>query len=154
MNKPVPIHQHLLQVVSVKHEIVLSELLTLVPANTKTHLDFYPLAVLLHAGYLQSDTTTSSGALDEKNFPDKRGRLGFDTRETALLLFDVSKDSKWATEVRVFLTASGNLKLEEIQERQAALRAKQTDYRMSLLIAVLAALISSSAGYLLGRYLA
>jgi len=154
MSKPVPLHQHLLQAVSEKHEVSLAELLQLVPADKNTHLDFYPLAVLLHAGYLQTDTTTSLGSLDEKNFPDKRGRLGFDTRETALLLFDVSKDSKWATEVRVFLTASGNLKLEEIQERQAAIQAKQTDYRMSLLIAVLAALISSSAGYFLGRYLA
>lgn len=151
MTKPVPLHQQLLQAVSEKREVSLAELLKLVPAETETHLDFYPVAVLIHAGYLQTDTTTSSGSLDEKNFPDKRGRLGFDTRETALLLFDVSKDSEWANVARIFLTADGNLKLEEIQEREAARLEKRMDYRVSLLIAVLAALISSTVGFYLGK---
>jgi hypothetical protein len=153
-----PINRKILEAVSEKGELAIQDLLKVVPRPKGNHLDFYPLAILLHAGYLQTDTTT------ERNWGHVRtteiGKLGFDTKESAQTLFQISlpkgesfvvnkvpRESWCDAEIVIFLTANGAIKLEEIQDNIASKKEKFMDYRVSLLIAVLAALISSTATF-------
>lgn len=157
MNKD-PINQRLLEAVSEKGELEIQELLNVVPRIKGTYLDFYPLAILLHAGYLQTDTTTERMWGHVRSTENEK--LGFDTKETAQTLFQIAlpkgesfivnkvvRESWCDAEIVIFLTANGAMKLEEIQDKRASKKEKFTDYRVSLLIAVLAALVSSAATF-------
>jgi len=152
--KEYPINRKLLEAVSEKGELEIQDLLKAVPRTTGNYLDFYPLAILLHASYFETDTSTHQGSLSET------GKLGFNTKDTAQALYQislpkgesfivnkVSRESWCDAEIKVFLTANGAIKLEEIQDKIIAKKEKFRDYRVSLLIAVLAALISSAATF-------
>lgn len=153
-----PINRKLLEAVSEKGELAIQDLLKVIPRPKGNHFDFYPLAILLHAGYIQTDSSSERTWGRDKT--TEFGKLGFDTKDTAITLRQISlpkgekftfnnvaRESWCDLEINVFLTANGAIKLEEINDKMLAKQEKFRDYRVSLLIAVLAALVSSAATF-------
>ena len=144
------ISKELLETAASAGELSAFEFLEKIPRTFGNYKDFYQAAALLHAGYISTDSTTDSQG--EK----KRGTLGIDTKETAVFLqqlvlpkgesFEINgcpRDSAAGFPVRFFITAKGYLKLEEIIEREASKKQKRIDYAVSLLVAIIAVIVSS-----------
>ena len=115
------------------------------------YLDFYPVAALLHAGYVSTDSALDSG---EKSV---EGKLGLNTKDTAVFLCqlmlkpgasfevdDCPRDSACDFPLKVFITSEGYLRLDELAERKAERFRKRIDYCVALAVAIVAALLSSS----------
>jgi hypothetical protein len=148
MNRTVT--EDLLNVISERGEMPAQEFLKAVPRKRGDYLDFYPAAVLLHAGYVSTDSTTESGGERVK------GKLGLNTYDTAVFLCqlmlkpgesfkinDCPRDSAHNFPLKVFITSEGFLRLDELAERRAERVQKRVDYGIALSVAIVAALLSS-----------
>lgn len=145
------IQYDLLSLLAKEGEMRAQDFLSNVPRKRGDYLDFYAVAGLLHAGYISSDSTVDSGG------ERKRGTLGLDTLNTSVFLCqlmlpqgesfqfnDCPHDSAHNFPVRIFITADGYLKLEEISEREANRRQKRVDYLISFLVAIVAAVLTAA----------
>lgn len=95
------------------------EFLSNVPRIRGDYVDFYPVAALLHAGYVSTDSTTESGKKKVE------GQLGLNTKDTAVSLCQLTlkpgdsfqidgcpRDSTHDFPLNVFITAEGYLRLD------------------------------------------
>ena len=140
----------LLEILAAHGEMKAQDFLAHVPRRSNDYLDFYPAAALLHAGYVSTDSTTETGGTKV------RGTLGLTMQDTAVFLcqlilppgesFQINncpRDSAYNFPVKMFMTADGYLRLDELERRRTERRRKRNDYIVSLTVAVLVALISS-----------
>jgi hypothetical protein len=140
----------LLKLVAERGELDAQSLLAHVPRPNATYLDFFPLATLLHAGYIATDSVT------ENREQKIQGKLGVTTQDTAIFLcqltlkpgesFEINgcpRDSARGLPLNVFITAEGYVRLDELQERAAERRRKRRDYLVTALVAIAAAVLSS-----------
>jgi hypothetical protein len=141
----------LLKLLAAEGEMKAQDFLTHVKRNRGDYLDFYPIAALLHAGYITTDSVTSTGRGQEVV-----GKLGGNLQDTAVFLcqlmlppdesFQINgclRDSAHNFPVQMFMTAEGYLRLDELEKRRIERKRKRIDYIVSLAIAVLVALLSS-----------
>src|SRR5436189_4481572 len=105
----------------------------------------------MEAGYIAVDGEVTTGA-----GITVRGKLGADTRESAIMfcqlalpkgesfeIYNCPRESWHDFPCIIFLTAEGYLRLDELERRKTERRRKRMDYFVSLIVAVLVALISS-----------
>jgi hypothetical protein len=126
------------------------EFVTHVPRLHGDYSDFYTAAALLQAKYI--DTDMQSGE------PGKlvRGSLGRNTSEAAVSfcqfalpagesfqIYSAPRNSWHDFTCNVFMTAEGYLRLDELKKRQIEKKRKRVDYFVSIVVAILAALLSS-----------
>ena len=144
------ITEQLLRLLADRGEMKAQEFLASVPRTRGDYLDFYPVAALLHAGYISTDSTFDSG--DKK----VEGKLGLNTKDTAVFLCqlmlkpgesfqidDCPRESAHDFPLKVFITSDGYLRLDELAERKAERVRKRIDYLAALAVAIVAALVSS-----------
>lgn len=144
------ITEELLQSLANRGEMKAQEFLSRVPRTRGDYLDFYPVAALLHAGYISSDSTFERGERKVE------GKLGLNTKDTAVFLCQLSlnlgesfeidgcpRESAHDLPLKVFMTSDGYLRLDELRQRRTERLKKRIDYMVSLSIAVVAALLSS-----------
>jgi hypothetical protein len=142
--------EQLLQLLADRGEMNARDFLEVVPRPDRTYVDFYPVAALLHAGYISTDTTVTLGGTKIA------GKLGLNTHETSVFLctltlkagetFEVDgaqQNSAHDFDVRIFITSEGYLRLDELAERRAERSRKRIDYLIALGVAIVAALLSS-----------
>jgi hypothetical protein len=146
--------ENILKILASQGEMKAQELLVYVPRVRGDYFDFYPVAALLHAGYISTDSTSeTSGKIVE-------GTLGRHAHETAVMLcqlalpsgksFEIDKcprDSWHDFPLRMFMTSEGYLRLDELEQRRIERKRKRTDYFVSLGVAILAAVLSSSLAH-------
>lgn len=153
-----PPYYEILQRISEKGVITTQDAVKLVERKNGDYTDFIPMAILLHADYIETDTTNSEGTEKIK------GTLGFHTKDTAQSLALVAtprgeycevngfKNPSWSDmSAYVFITANGALKLEEINERKRADIERNTGYRIAILTAILASILSSALTAFISR---
>lgn len=129
-----------------------------VPRPRGDYKDFYPLAALLHAGYIATDSS-----VERTGLPKLHNTLGYTTQDAAahLCQFTVPKGQSFFVDtteygswhdfpVLFFLTGPGYLKLEELEEQEDALARGRRDHLIALGIAIVAAVFSSAATSILG----
>ena len=122
----------------------------MVPKRKGDFTDFYALAALFDAGYIETDSEFDNGGVKG------RGMFGASAKDNARTLYQISvppghtymvndcpRESWHDIDVSVFLTGLGILKLEQILADDLAERVRNTNYRISLLTAVLAAMVSA-----------
>jgi hypothetical protein len=132
-------------------EMKAQEFLADVPRPRGDYVDFYPIAALVHAGYICSDSVT------ESHGQTITGKIGVNTHETAVMLcqlalpagqsfeIDGSPRESWhGFPMRLFMTAEGYLRLDELEKRRKERNRKRIDYFVSFVAAVIVALLSSS----------
>lgn len=149
--KQIQTGEHLLEVLAAHGEMKGQEFLKHVPRKRGDYLDFYPVASLLHAAYITTDSTTNTGRGHTID-----GKLGENTHATAVLLCQlmlppddtitidgVTRTSAHDFPISIFMTAEGYLRLDELEQRRADRKRKRIDYMVSLGVAVLVALLSS-----------
>lgn len=142
--------EQLLSILAQHGEMTGQEFVARVPRLRGDYSDFYPAAALLHAKYI--DTDISSGE------PGKlvKGSFGPNTHETAVSFcqlalpegesfqdYEAPRNSWHDFPCRIFMTAEGYLRLDELKQRHIERKRKRVDYIMSIVVAILAALISS-----------
>lgn len=127
------------------------EFLALVPRIRGDYMDFYPVAALMQAGYINSDSTHDRGG--EK----VRGKFGLSTKHSAEFMCQLvlppgevltiegfpPRESAHDFPVNLFITSEGYLRLDELRERRLDRRTKRIDYLMAFMVAIVVALISS-----------
>lgn len=141
----------LLEFLAAEGEMKAQDFLAHVKRKRGDYLDFYPAAALLHAGYITTDSQTSTG-----RGKTIEGKLGDSLQDTAVFLcqlvlppgesFQINncpRDSAHNFPIKVFMTAEGYLRLDELEQRRIEQKRKRNDYIVSLTIAVLVALLSS-----------
>lgn len=146
-----PLAEPLLDLLAAEGEMKAQDFLTHVHRQRGDYLDFYPAAALLHAGYITTDSVTSTGRGTEIE-----GKLGGNLQDTAVFLcqlvlppgesFQINncpRDSAHNFPIKVLMTAEGYLRLDELEQRRVERKRKRTDYIVSLTVAVLVALLSS-----------
>ena len=144
--------EQLLRFVAGHGEVSADNLVDLVPRPTGTYRDFYPLASLLHAGMLATDTSTQQGK------DSARGTLGISMQDTACFLqqiatpkgatfifHEVERDSARGLPISVFMTSSGYARLETIDNELSDHRRKTRELVLTILVAVLAAIVGGWA---------
>lgn len=152
------LYYKILKRISDKGVVSIQEAVSMIKRKNGDYTDFIPLAILLHANYIETDTTSSQGGEKIK------GTLGFNTKDTARSLalvatpqgehceIDGFKNPSWSDmDAYVFITANGALKLEEINERQRADEERNTGYRIAILTAILASILSSALTAFISR---
>jgi hypothetical protein len=148
--KKTSLPEDLLKILGAQGEMKAQEFLKQVPRVRGNYLDFYPVAVLLHARYISTDSTT------ERSGTKVIGTLGLNAQDTAIFLCQLTlppgesfqfnncpRDSAHNFPVTLFMTAEGYLRLDELEQRRVERNRKRNDYIVSLTVAVLVALISS-----------
>lgn len=146
------VYEDLLRLLASRGEMPAQELVVKVPRNSNDYTDFYGLAAMLHSGYISTDSTTESRG--EK----RRGTLGLDMQDTAVFLCQLAlprgesftfnecpRDSLYDFPLKVFITSTGLLKLEELAQRAETKRQKRFDYFFAVFIAILAAVAGGFA---------
>jgi hypothetical protein len=144
--------ERLLALLAQYGEMKAQEFVIHVPRLRGDYLDFYPAAALLHAGYIGTDVKTGpvGGKMVESS-------LGPNTHDTAIMFSRFAlpagesvqidnappSDSLHKFPCRIFMTAEGYLRLDELEQRRVERNRKRNDYFVSLTVAVLVALISS-----------
>ncbi|MFV3331879.1 hypothetical protein ACNFIA_13180 [Pseudomonas sp. NY15437] len=145
-----PISYELLEKVAEAGILSIQDAVGLIDEKSGSYVDFMPLAILLHAGYIETDTENSFGREKVK------AKFGFDTKSIAENLALVAtpegksrdingiKQQSWSSmEAYVFITAPGALRLEEFYEKRKADQERNTGYRVAILTAVLSSMISA-----------
>lgn len=145
-------NEELLKSVASKGEMPIREFLLKVARTRNDYTDFYGVAAMLHGGYISTDTTHTS---DEERV---RGALGVDTKSTSITLCQIAlepgqsfienelpRESWHESPAKIFITALGFLKLEEINERKLNRTQKRFDYFFAVFIAILAAVAGGIA---------
>jgi hypothetical protein len=155
-------YEELLRQIAFHGEIPAQEFAVKAARKNNDYTDFYGLAAMLHSGYISTDCKTESGG------EETHGTLGKDMQETAVSLcqfalplgetftFNECPRKSWQDfPVKVFITGTGLLKIEELNQRTEAKRQKRFDYVVTILIAIFAAIIGGLAtNYLTPQYLA
>lgn len=139
-------NEELLKSVATKGEMPIREFLLKVARPRNDYTDFYGVAAMLHGGYISTDTTHR---FDGETV---RGALGVDTKSTSITLCQIAlepgqsfienelpRESWHEFPAKIFITALGLLKLEEIHERNSTRTQKRFDYVFAIFIAILAA---------------
>ena len=129
----------LLRVLAERGEMLAEDWLDLVPRKLGDHRDYYQAAALLHANYVGLNTDT--------------GRLGDSVQETAQNFRQICMPKSESFEVygctreswrdgsfEVYITETGILKLDEIDEKAAGART-------TLLLVILASVLSAALTY-------
>ena len=142
--------EDLLRILAKHGEMSAQELLKNVHRSRGDYLDFYPVAALLHGNYIATD---SSGERSGQQFQDK---LGLNTQETAVFLCQLmlpqgesfqfnncGRESAAKFPLKMFMTADGYLRLDELDQRRIERNRKRIDYFVSFTVAVIVALLSS-----------
>lgn len=140
------VNEELLRLLAKRGEMPAREFLLFVKRVRNDYTDFYGVSAMLHAGYISTDSSTESGGKAVK------GTFGFDTQDTSVSLCqltmapgesftfnDCPRDSWHDFPIKIFITSSGLLKLEELDQRADANRQKRFDYLFAFVIAILAA---------------
>lgn len=141
MNKSTLVGESLLRMVAENYQITLAELYAKMPPSKGEPKDFYPLALLNHAGFIEfSVTQTGSEGLNREGCVGRTAYYG-----AGLLAAWCLKDehADWRTHVQVSLTAKGLLKLEELANREEARQVKRTDYFITATVAISAAMLAA-----------
>jgi hypothetical protein len=149
-NSHMRIAEPLLEILAAHGEMTGQEFLKHVERKRGDYLDFYPVAALLHGGYITTDSETTTGT------KIAGAKLGVNMQDTAVVLcqlilppgesFQINKcprDSWHNFPVKMFMTADGYLRLDELEQRRIERKRKRNDYIVSLAVAVLVALLSS-----------
>lgn len=143
--------ESLLRLIADKGEIDAVELLALVPRIHNDHIDFYPLAGLLHAGFISTTSRLETG--DGEKIV---GKLGKSTRDTAGFLqqltlrqgetytFNNTQRDPVDFPIEIFVTAEGYLRLDELSQRKLDRSRKRNDYLMTAMVAICAAILSTA----------
>ena len=144
--------EKLLRFVADHGEVNADDLVDLVSRPTGTYRDFYPLASLLHGGLLATDTSTQQGK------ESARGTLGISMQDTACFLqqiatpkgatfkfHEVERDSARGLPIAFFMTSSGYSQLEKIDSQSHDNRKKTRELVLTILVAVLAAIVGGWA---------
>jgi len=147
----IPTSELLLELLAAEGEMKAQDFLTHIRRTRGDYLDFYPVAALLHAGYITTDSETNTH--DGKTI---KGKLGEDLQNTAVFLCQLvlppgesfqfnncGRESAYSFPVKIFMTADGYLRLDELEQRRVERKRKRNDYIVSLTVAVLVALLSS-----------
>lgn len=144
------LNTELLRILAARGEMPVRELVLRVKRARNDYTDFYGLAALFHAGWIEVDTT------EEGTSP--RNWLGSDIQETAQDLCQISLPAgqkfqingcdrvSWHDfPVTAFLSASGYRKLEEIDLMADDMRRRRKELLLTAAVAVAAALIGAYA---------
>ncbi len=139
------LNEVLLREIAQRGEIGGAELVQKVDRKIGDHTDFYSLAAMVHSGYIGANTADNS-------------RFGDDVQETAVMLRqlstprgqsfqfeDLTREGWSDFPITFFITGDGVLKLEQLDEKNAAKLQKRKDYAVSAGVAILAAVLSSTA---------
>ena len=142
--------EKLMRFLAARGEMPAQEFLEKVPRTRGDYLDFYPIAALLHAKYISTDSTTESAGKKVE------GQLGVTMKKTAVFLCQLTlpsgksfqidgcvRESACDFPVNVFITSEGYLRLDELEQRKVERNRKRVDYAVSLVIAVSVAILSS-----------
>ena len=140
------IHEDLLRLLAERGEMPAQEFVARVVRKRNDYSDFYGVAAMLHSGLISTDSMSETAG--EK----QRGTLGPDSQSTAVLLCQLAlprgqsiklngcaRDSLHSLPLKVFITAQGLFKIEEIDERARVQKEKRFDYAFAVFIAILAA---------------
>lgn len=143
--------EELLQILAEKGEMDAKDFLAKVSRNTGTYIDFFPVAALLHADYIFTDSPET-----ERGGKKIVGKLGFNTQETAIFLCQLmlppgesfkinncDRNSAHNFPLKIFITAEGYLRLDELEQRKTERKQKRIDYIVTFFVAVSVALLSS-----------
>ena len=144
--------EKLLRFVASHGEVCADDVVDRVPRPTGTHRDFYPLASLLHADLLTTDTGFNRGNESAK------GTLGSTTQDTASFLdqiaapkgtsvkfHDAEHESIRGAPISFFMTNAGYSRLEEIDCAVEEQRRKTRELLLTICVAVLAAIVGGWA---------
>jgi hypothetical protein len=142
------LNEDVLRHVALVGEIAGRDLVKKVVRSRNNYTDFYGIAAMIHSGYIAADTADGAP-------------FGGDVQETATMLCQLSlakgesftfngcaRDSWWDFPVTFFITGPGVLKIEQLDERRASKLQKRKDYIVSALVAILAAVLSSTATHI------
>jgi hypothetical protein len=143
-----------LELIAEKGDLNGYELTAHVPRTHGDYRDFYPLAALLHCGYVQTDSSVHL-----TNREKLYGALGYTTQDSAASLcqFSLPAGASFEIEgvvynaygkdfaVNFFLTGSGYLELGKLREREQEQGRRKSDHWIALAIAVGAAILSAAA---------
>jgi len=145
-------NEEILKLLSINCEMFATDLLKHVRRVHNDHRDYYGVAALLHAGYLETDSISRR----PEHAPNQK--FGFDTQDIAVSLcqlmlpegmtynFNGDIRESWHNfPVRIFITSNGLQKLEEIEKNNKSRRQKRHDYAWAFLIAIVAAVAGAVA---------
>lgn len=145
-------NEDILRLLALNCEMLAIDLLKHVKRVHNDHRDFYGVAAMLHAGQLETDSTSTRKGYDASK------KLGFDTQDIAVALCQLTlapgetysfngdvRDSWHDFPVRIFITSNGLQKLEEINKDDKARRQKRNDYIWAFFIAIVAAIVGALA---------
>lgn len=142
--------EELMRFLAAQGEMSAQEFLKKVPRIRGDYLDFYPIAALLHANYINTDSTVeSAGKVVD-------GQLGVTMKKTAVFLCQLmlpvgesfyidgcARESACNFPLNVFITSEGYFRLEELEQRNIERVRQREAYIISLGIGVFLAILSS-----------
>ena len=115
--------EQLLELLAEKGEMKAQDFLAHAPRPRGDYIDFYPVAALMHAGYIASNSPNNRGGETIK------GKLGFNTKDTSVFMcqlllntgesFEIDGCPRKSADdfpVKLFITAEGYLRLDELRE--------------------------------------
>lgn len=137
--------EEILRIVAASYLMALKDVVAKLESPPDALKDYFPLALLLHGGYLETNISDSSAPAP--------GLMRENAQAEASALW------KWHTEEReresrldrldVSITAKGMLKLEELDRIEEARRVKRWDYSVTAGAAILSAILSAMLARLL-----
>lgn len=143
----------LLELIAEHGEVRGQDLVSHVRRQRGDYTDFYPLAGLMHAGFIACDTT-----FKPPGQPEILNSLGPSTQDAAIAFAQLAlpagetiqiegcaRDSWKDFPVRIFLTGPGYLKLDQLREQSEEIARKRRDHWIALGIAIVAAVVSAAA---------
>jgi hypothetical protein len=144
--------EELLRFVARHGEVAADDLVDRVSRPTGTYRDFYPLAALMHGDLLTTDTGFEHGA------DSGRGTFGVTPQDTASFLnqiaapkgtkvtfHDMEHESVRGASISFFMTSAGYARLEQIDRDISEQRRKTRELVLTILVAVLAAIVGGWA---------
>lgn len=143
----------LLELIAEHGEMRGQDLVTHVCRLRGDYTDFYPLAGLMHAGFVACDTT-----FKPPGQPELLNSLGSSTQDAAIAFAQLAlpageafqiegcvRESWHDFPIRFFLTGPGYLKLDLLREQTDEVVRKRRDHWIALGIAIVAAIVSATA---------
>ena len=137
--------EELMRFLAVRGEMPAQEFLKMVPRTRGDYLDFYPVAALLHAKYISTNSTNDEGKLAPtmQKLAVVLCQLMLPIGESFQI--DGCARESWCNfAVNVFITSEGYLRLDELEQRKLERNRKRMDYVVSLVIAIFIAILSSN----------
>jgi hypothetical protein len=146
--------EQLLELLAKNGEMKAQEFLAHVPRPRGDYVDFYSVAALLHANYIRSNSTLDHSG---EKF---QGQFGVNMRDTSVVLcqlmlppgesFEINKcprESWHDSDITLFITSEGYLRLDELQKRRQEKRQTRNGYWVAVGVAILAAVLSTSLSH-------